>query len=83
MKNIELKKGDKEILKVICEQSAEGMSITDVRRSIKVMDALDTAGDLLDLEDADHQYLKVKFEVTKFVKADRSILDLFDRIVAA
>jgi hypothetical protein len=83
MKTFELKQGDKDLLKVICEQSPEGVTIADVRRAIKLIDAIDAADNVLSLEDADHLYLRVKFEGMKFVKADRGILDLFDRIATA
>lgn len=83
MKTLALSRADKEMLKVICEQAPDGITIADVRRAIKVIDAVEAAGDELALEDADHQYLLAKFEGMKFTRADRMILDLFDRVRGA
>jgi hypothetical protein len=83
MKSFELKQDEKELLKLICEQAPEGITISDVRRSIKLLDRIDAAGDTLALEDADHQYLMQRFSGMKFVKADRAVLGLFDRISEA
>lgn len=83
MKSIELKQGDKEFLQIICEQAPEGITIEQVRRSIKVLDKVEAAEDTLLLEDADHQYLVSRFSQMKFIKADRGVLDLFDRLSGA
>jgi hypothetical protein len=83
MKTIQLKQNDKELLKIICEQAPDGITIADVRRAIKLIDKIDAAGSTVALEDAEHQYLTAKFEGMKFVKADRTVLDLFDRLASA
>jgi hypothetical protein len=83
MKSIELKQGDKEFLKIVCEQAPEGITIEQVRRSIKVLDKVEAAQETLLLEDADHQYLVSRFSQMKFIKADRGVLDLFDRLSSA
>lgn len=80
MKTFELKQSEKELLKAICEQAPDGITISDVRRAIKLMDKIDASENEVSLEDADHQYLLVKFDGMKFIKADRSVLDLYDRL---
>jgi len=90
MKSITLKAGEKDLLKLICEQSPDGVTIEQVRSAIRVMDKIDAmeadsglCTDILLLEDSDHQFLVGKFSTMKFVKADRGILDLFDRLSKA
>lgn len=84
MKTIELKEHDCDFLKLICEQTPDGISIVDVRRSIRVIDAIEASdGKTLLLEDADYGHLMQRFGATKFLKADRTILDLFDRLQQA
>lgn len=80
MKTFALKQSDKELLKAICEQAPDGITISDVRRAIKLMDKIDASESEVSLEDADHQYLLAKFDGMKFIKADRNVLDLYDRL---
>jgi len=80
MKKIELKDNDAAILKVIFENSFEGISIGDVRNSVKMLDRIEANTGVLLLEDADYAYLQKRFNATKFIKADRSLVDLADRI---
>ena len=80
MKSIEMKQNDKDFLKIVCEQSPEGITIEQVRHAIRVLDKIELAEETLLLEDADHAYLILKFSQMKFVRADRSVLDLFDRL---
>lgn len=80
MKNLQIKQSDKDLLKAICEQAPDGITISEIRRAIKVMDKIDASESEVSLEDADHQYLLAKFDGMKFIKADRSVLDLYDRL---
>lgn len=80
MKQITLLPGDKEVLKAICENSAEGYTIQEVRVAIKTIDAIEAATDVLVLDDAYHHYLLTRFNSTKFVKPSLSIIDLYERI---
>lgn len=81
MKTTEVDSKEKEMLKTICEQAPDGISVNEIRVAIKVMDAIDACeGTTLTLEDADHAYLVNKFSSMKFRSADRAILKLFDKL---
>lgn len=58
----------------------EGIQIEEMRRSIKLLDALDSANGTLDLEDADYSYLKQKIEAMNWNIVDRRILTLVDDV---
>lgn len=80
MKTIQLSPGDKEVLKAICENAAEGFTVSEIRIAIKTIDAIEASTDTLVLDDAYHQYLVTRFNATKFLKADKAVLALYDKI---
>lgn len=89
MKRIELLKKDgdfdeRELLREVARRPADprvGIDIEEMRRAMRVLDALDKATDsTLDLEDADHGYLVEKLKRFRFAFADQKILDLVERI---
>lgn len=80
MRHIELKPNDKDIMNAVLSISNEGMTIGDIRTSIKLMDKIEAATDVLDLEPAEHAFMVARFAATKFTRIDRSIVDLFDRL---
>ena len=57
-----------------------GMQIDEMRRSIRVLDALDAANGTLELEDADWDHLKEKVQAMPWAVADRRIIDLVDAV---
>jgi hypothetical protein len=89
MKSIELRSSDewddKIILRAVAEQSSDprGMDYAHVRRSIRLLDALDAADRTLELEDADHAYLVERLASFRWARADRRIVDLVERVKAA
>jgi hypothetical protein len=61
-----------------------GASIDEMRRGIRVLDALDHArGDVLELEDADWEHLKAKVEVMPWGMVDRRFLVFYEDVVGA
>lgn len=80
MKTINLTQSDKEILLAILEASPSGMTIGQVRQSIKLIDKVSEAKELLELEDADFAYLYGRFSETKFSRVSKEIVDLADKL---
>ena len=61
-----------------------GATITEMRQSIRVLDALDTSqNDILELEDADWQHLRNKVEHMPWATVDRRILRFCDDVTEA
>ena len=61
-----------------------GATIDEMRRSIRVLDALETAtDDVLALEDSDWQVLRDKVEVFPWGMVDRRLLAFYDDVVGA
>lgn len=61
-----------------------GATIDEMRRGIRVLDALDGAqGGVLELEDADWQHLKEKVEKMPWAMVDRRFIQFHDDITGA
>jgi hypothetical protein len=61
-----------------------GASIEEMRRSIRVLDALDgRIGNVLELEDADWEHLKTKVERMPWAMIDRRLVQFYDDVVGA
>jgi hypothetical protein len=61
-----------------------GATIDEMRRSIRVLDALEAASDgVLVLEDSDWQVLRDKVEVFPWGMVDRRLLAFYDDVVGA
>jgi len=58
-----------------------GISIDEMRQSLRVLDALDAANGTLDLEDADYDHLKAKLLGMQWNVVDRRILQLVDDVI--
>lgn len=57
-----------------------GADIAEMRQSIRVLDALESANGSLTLEDADYQHLKMKLEAMPWNVIDRRIVQLIDDV---
>jgi hypothetical protein len=57
-----------------------GMGIDEMRQSIRVMDALDSADGTLELEDSDYQHLRSKVDAMQWLLVDRRIIQLVDDV---
>ena len=57
-----------------------GASIEEMRQSIRVLDVIDTANGVLDLEDADYLHLKAKLNAMPWNVIDRRIVQLVDDV---
>jgi len=60
-----------------------GATIDEMRRGIRVLDALDAATDVLELEDADWEHLRLKVEKMPWAMVDRRFIRFYDDIVSA
>jgi hypothetical protein len=58
----------------------QGIQIDEMRKSIRLLDALDAANGTLELEDADYQFLKQKLDNMGWNIADRRIVQLIDDV---
>jgi hypothetical protein len=60
-----------------------GADITEMRQSIRVLDALESANGTLELEDSDYAHLKEKLEHMPWNVVDRRIVQLIDDVSSA
>jgi hypothetical protein len=60
-----------------------GLTIEEMRQSIRVLDALESANGVLELEDADYQHLRSKLDAMQWVRVDRRIIQLVDDVAGA
>jgi hypothetical protein len=60
-----------------------GADIDEIRRGIRVLDALEAADQVLELEDADWEHLKQKTEAMQWAFVDRRIVTFVEDIHAA
>jgi hypothetical protein len=80
MKKLTLAVNDKEILMNILEAAPNGADIGEIRKAIKLIDKIELAENVVDLEDSEYEYLKEKFYGIKFAKISKDIAQLADRI---
>ena len=77
----------KNVIKAVMETPPPGGGITpaEMRKRIRVLDALDEAdeADELTLEDADWSYLNKATQAFQFAKADGNLLKSIDEIIEA
>jgi hypothetical protein len=59
------------------------ISVDEMRRRVRILDALEKADDTLLLEDADHAILKAAVEAFPFNVADAGLLRIVDDILEA
>lgn len=73
----------REVLKTVVSRPLDpqkGADITEMRESIRLLDALDAADGTLRLEDADYNLLTMKLKAFPWNVIDRRILQLIDDI---
>jgi hypothetical protein len=61
----------------------KGADIEELRRSIRVLDALDACDGTLELEDADWEHLCQKVKAMQWAFVDRRIVQLIDSVLEA
>ena len=61
----------------------QGLTVEDIRKAVRILDALDKAKGKLELEDADYEVLKTKVENYKFGFAHKNLLTFIDDILSA
>lgn len=85
MKTVRFYKGDgfnsRQMFTEVLSLPAQGCSIGDMRRRIKILDAIETVdGDELQLEDADFDLLKQIYNGTQFRVAHKDLLAIADTL---
>jgi hypothetical protein len=80
MKKLTLAANDKDILMNILESAPNGADIGEIRKAIKLIDKIELAENVVNLEDSEYEYLKEKFYGIKFAKISKEIAYLGDRI---
>jgi hypothetical protein len=60
-----------------------GADIPEMRQSIRVLDALESANGMLELEDSDYQHLKEKLLKMPWNVVDKRLVQLVDDVVGA
>jgi hypothetical protein len=75
----------KMIIREVTSGSSKGMTIAQMRNRIKVLDALDKAGnsDTIMLEDSEFDALKEAMNEMAWARADRDLLRVIDGILNA
>jgi hypothetical protein len=61
----------------------KGADIPEMRQSIRVLDALESANGMLELEDSDYEHLKEKLLKMPWNVVDRRLVQLIDDVVGA
>lgn len=61
----------------------KGVDIDEMRRGIRILDALDLAAGVLELEDADYQHLKEKTLAMQWGMVDRRLMRCINDILEA
>lgn len=59
----------------------QGIGLDEMRKSIRVMDKLESANGSVELEDADYEHLKEKLNNMSWNIADRRILQLVEDVI--
>lgn len=73
----------KPLIQVIIETPSNqgaGTTIAEMRKSIRILDALEKEDDVLLLEDADYDYLKDRINSARFTSNNRVFIDFVDYI---
>ena len=83
MKTLQLSESNKQLLQAVVESVSTGLTIGEVRKSIKILDLLQQPMDIVILEDSDFSFLYTKFNGTKFMQIHKEILDVADILEAA
>jgi hypothetical protein len=95
MKSIKLKTlpdprlGDivyQDVLREVCRRPLDpqrGASIEEMRQSIRVLDALESANGTLELEDSDYAHLVEKLKAQPWNVVDKRLVTLFDDVISA
>lgn len=65
------------------QDGQKGADLDELRRGIRVLDALDKARDILELEDADWEHLKAKTLAMQWAFVDRRIVAFIDDVIGA
>ena len=70
----------KKLLTSVLENFESGANVKTLRQALKLIDIIEESDDEITLEDADHGFLVQRFDETNFVRADRLIVETFDKL---
>ena len=60
---------------------AEGLTVDDVRKAVKALEALSEAKETVEFEDDIASYVKQRIENSKFVMASKELMEFLDDII--
>lgn len=82
MRTIPLSADEQGFLTTLISHPVEGMDLNDIRLALKVLDRLDSKGETVTFEEPEYSLLLKRYKAAKFVKVDRLIVDLYDKLTA-
>ena len=65
------------------EDPQRGAEIAEIRKSMRVLDALDRSGTTLTLEDADYEYMKHRILSARYLIVNQAIMDFIEDVTNA
>jgi len=74
-------KGELQIIFRSPSDPSKGATVEEMRRSIRILDALEKSTDVLELEDADFDYLKSRVPNAKFAFVHPAIVQFVDDVI--
>lgn len=77
--HVEVEFDDKALLSEVINISSDGISISEMRERIKLLDKVDNATDTLKLEDAEFEKVKSLLENFKFGVVSKHVLKLCEK----
>lgn len=74
-----------DVIRQVIERPFQGISLDELRKRVRVLDAVDAAGDAdaLTLEDADYTTLAGAIQTMQFSMASKPLLSIIDEILNA
>ena len=64
------------------EDPAKGASIEEIRRAVRVLDALENCWDTVTLEDADYDYMLRRVRAARFTSSNQAFIDFVSHFEA-
>jgi hypothetical protein len=83
MRSIQVTTEDKGLLSALLSYPAEGMDIAELRSTLKTLDRIERSSDQLRLEEAEYDLIMKRYKTAKFVKVERGIVELYDKLSTA
>ena len=83
VKTIQVTEIERQIIATVLDNFADGAGIQAIRNAIKIIDKVESSGGNLELEDSEYAFLVQRFNATRFLRADRNVVGLFEKLEKA